>query len=66
MAQYVVYLDNRKEWRWTFYASNGKIIAVSSEGYIRKSDALAVIDLIKVSMNAPVRELEQNVLARRW
>ena len=30
------YKDKRKEWRWRIKGSNGKVMAVSSEGYINK------------------------------
>lgn len=39
--------DSRGEWRWTFYASNGEEIAVSSEGYVRESDCDHGIQLVK-------------------
>lgn len=32
-----MYQDKRKEWRWRIIASNGKIVAVSGEGYKRKA-----------------------------
>ena len=38
--QFVVYKDNRGEWRWRLRASNGKIIADSGEGYKNKQDCL--------------------------
>ena len=53
---YEKYKDNRGEWRWTFYASNGKAIAVSSEGYVRESDCDDSITLVKGSTSAPVKK----------
>lgn len=38
-TQYTVYQDTKKEWRWNLKATNGQIIAASSEGYVNKSDA---------------------------
>ena len=35
---YWLYKDNRGEYRWTYEASNGLTIAVSSEGYKKRSD----------------------------
>ena len=32
-----IYKDKAKEYRWTLYARNGRIIADSSEGYKRKT-----------------------------
>lgn len=51
---YWVYRDNRNEFRWSYEASNGRTIAVSSEGYVRKSDCLRSIDIMKGSSNSPV------------
>lgn len=35
------YRDRRGEWRWRVTADNGRIVAVSSEGYQRRIDAIA-------------------------
>ncbi len=35
--KFKIYRDKRKEFRWTLYARNGRIIADSAEGYKRKS-----------------------------
>ncbi len=52
--KYVVYKDSVSEWRWRFKAANGETIAVSSEGYVNKSDCLHGIKLVKSSADAPV------------
>lgn len=49
-----LYRDNRGEYRWTYEASNGKTIAVSSEGYVAKADCLNGINLMKASYSSPV------------
>lgn len=54
---YWMYQDTKGEWRWRLKASNGAIIAVSSEGYVNKSDCKHSIDLVKSSFSAPVYEL---------
>jgi len=46
---YWIYRDNRNEWRWTYEASNGKTIAVSSEGYVKKADCERGIEIMKAS-----------------
>ena len=51
---YWIYRDNRGEWRWTYEASNGETIAISSEGYKRKADCQNGIDLMKASYASPV------------
>lgn len=51
---YWVYRDVRNEFRWTYEASNGLTIAVSSEGYKRKADCLGSIDLMKGSTYSPI------------
>ncbi len=51
---YKVYKDRADEWRWTFYASNGRKVADSAEGYINKSDCLHGIQLVSTSAKSPV------------
>lgn len=51
---YWIYRDNRKEWRWTYEAVNGKTIAVSSESYVRKADCERSISIMQASSNSPV------------
>lgn len=51
---YWMYKDNRGEWRWTYHASNGEEIAVSSEGYKRRADCQRGIDIMRESANSPV------------
>jgi uncharacterized protein YegP (UPF0339 family) len=56
MTSYRVYRDQQLLWRWTFFAGNGKIIAVSSESYHNKSDCLSAISLVKSSKDSPIVE----------
>jgi uncharacterized protein YegP (UPF0339 family) len=52
-----LYKDTTGYWRWTLYASNGKKIADSGEGYYNKGDAENGINLVKSTNSAtPVRE----------
>ncbi|THV37306.1 YegP family protein [Rhizobium rosettiformans] len=51
---YWMYKDNRGEWRWTYHASNGEPISVSSEGYVKRSDCERSIEIMKASTNSPV------------
>ncbi|MBP1858736.1 YegP family protein [Rhizobium herbae] len=51
---YWMYKDGRNEWRWTYEASNGETIAVSSEGYIKRADCQRGIDIMKASKDSPV------------
>lgn len=53
-GKYELYKDAKGEYRWRFKASNGNIIAVSSESYHKKSDCRHGIDLVKASADAPV------------
>lgn len=50
---YWLYKDNRGEYRWTYEASNGETIAVSSEGYKTRSDCERGIEIMKGSYNSP-------------
>jgi uncharacterized protein len=45
----------RKEWRWKFISSNGRTIAVSSEGYRNYGDCLdGVVLVMETDTNTPV------------
>lgn len=54
--KYCTYEDTAGEWRWRLKAANGRIIAVSGEGYVRKADCEAAIALVKGSSSAPVSD----------
>ena len=54
--QYVMYQDQKNEWRWRLFAANNRILADSGEGYKNKADCLAAINLVKSSSSAPVYE----------
>ena len=51
---YWMYKDVRNEWRWSYQASNGLTIAVSSEGYKNRSDCERSINIMKASSASPV------------
>lgn len=53
-THYKVYKDRAGEWRWTFYAANGRKVADSGEGYINKTDCLHGIQLVSTSGQSPV------------
>lgn len=57
MARFELYKDHAGEYRWRFLASNGKIIATSSEGYNAKADCQHGIDLVK--NDAPAAKVEE-------
>ncbi len=37
----------RREWRWRFVSSNGRVIAISSEGYRNREDCMNGIQLMR-------------------
>jgi uncharacterized protein YegP (UPF0339 family) len=51
---YWMYKDARNEWRWSYEASNGLTIAVSSESYKRRADCERSIEIMKASKDSPV------------
>jgi len=51
---YWMYKDQAGEWRWSYAASNGLTIAVSSEGYKRRADCERGIEIMKSSYSSPV------------
>ena len=53
---FYLYKDTTGQWRWRLNAANHETIAVSSESYVRKTDAEYGITLTKSAFNAPVYE----------
>jgi uncharacterized protein YegP (UPF0339 family) len=52
-----LYKDSAGYWRWTLFASNGRKIADSAEGYYNRSDAENGINLVKATNSStPVHE----------
>ncbi len=47
-----IYRDKHKEFRWTLYAKNGRIIADSSEGYKRKHQVTKAIGKIVLGISS--------------
>ena len=56
MGKYEVHKDASQQWRWRYVASNGRIIAVSSESYEGKADCLRSIEIMKGSKQSPTEE----------
>lgn len=46
--------DNAGGWYWIYYASNGEEIARSSESYVKRSDCMHSITLVKGSSDDKV------------
>jgi len=58
ITQYTLYQDTANQWRWKLVATNGQIIAVSSEGYWNKSDCEASAQLaVSTNASTPVYDL---------
>ncbi len=54
-----LYRDRRGEWRWRFRAGNGKIIAVSSEGYVHRYDAdRGMLLMADADERTPIEEIK--------
>ncbi len=51
---FVIFRAANKQWYWSLRAANHKVIADSAEGYRRRIDAAAGIDLIKATKVVPV------------
>src|SRR5882724_11843767 len=55
--KFKVYQDVQKQYRWTLFASNGRKLADSGEGYNNKSDCLSALQSIKNgAATAPVED----------
>lgn len=56
-AEFEVYQDEKREYRWRLQSGNNHIVAVSSEGYKQKDDCLHAIGLVKRDApSAPVTD----------
>lgn len=44
--KFEMYRDNKKEWRWTLFARNGRIVADSGEGYKNRGHCKRMIQRI--------------------
>lgn len=42
-----VYRDSDKEWRWRFWAANGRILADSGEGYEHLTDCIDALEIVR-------------------
>jgi len=47
MAQFEVYKDNARLFRWRLRANNNTVIAESSEGYHNRSDCENAVNLVR-------------------
>jgi len=47
MSKFEIYQDAGGDFHWRFQANNGKIIAVSGEGYMNRSNCEHAIILVK-------------------
>ena len=47
MMTFVVYLDQKNEWRWRLLAANHRTIADSGEGYRNQMDCETAVDAIR-------------------
>ena len=41
----------RKQWRWRIVAKNGRIVAVSSEGYNNRADLMRSLEIVKEAVS---------------
>lgn len=56
--RYFIYSDIQGQYRWRLAAGNNRIIAVSGEGYINRTDCMkALLLVMKTSMSTPVYEI---------
>lgn len=61
---FLIYIDDRGEFRWRYQASNYKTIADSGEGYKNLADCDHAISLVQQSGSSEIWET-QDVAARR-
>lgn len=52
--KFVVRRDRKREYRWRLMARNGRIIAVSGEGYKRRADVVKAIYRVRETVMTPI------------
>jgi len=57
-AKLQIYRDGRREWRWRLRASNGRIVADSSEGYRRRASVYEAVGRVKPILAGDVPVVE--------
>jgi len=57
-AKLEIYRDGRREWRWRLRASNGRIVADSSEGYRRQASVRKAVDRVRSILTGEVPVVE--------
>jgi uncharacterized protein YegP (UPF0339 family) len=55
-AKFILYKDNKGEFRWRLRHENGNIIADSGEGYVNKDDALNGIQSVRENSQTAILE----------
>jgi uncharacterized protein YegP (UPF0339 family) len=55
-AKFILYKDNKGEFRWRLRHENGNIIADSGEGYVNKEDALNGIQSVRENSQTAILE----------
>lgn len=53
--RFQIYRDRQRQWRWRLIAMNGKTVADSAEGYRRRRGCLHGVQLVRDSVNAPLK-----------
>jgi uncharacterized protein len=53
---YEIYKDATGQYRWRYWAGNGRKIADSGESYFNKADCQRGIEIMKASANSPVED----------
>jgi len=61
---FLIYKDNKGEFRWRYQAANHRTIADSGEGYNNLADCEHGIELVKQSRNSEVWETDEVAKSR--
>lgn len=67
VSQYAIYQDVTAQWRWRLVATNGQIIAVSSESYHNRTDCVASAQLaVSTNQFTPADDLTVSQAAHMY
>lgn len=59
--RFELFRDAAGEWRWRLRVQNGKVVAESGEGYVRREDCEHGIALVKRSADASIVDMTTKI-----
>lgn len=58
MGKLIIDQDQRRKWRATLTADNGRTIFASSQGYVRRRDCIHNLDIVAAELAEQIRRMQ--------